>query len=183
MSHMALLARVMLHYTGGVWNVDRHLPKLRLGNYLDSVGQRWLDRWRLFDEHYKSHRRRQFRVLRPFLWRLTTAPGKDAPVPNPHGYSSLVGRIQNIQMLSATEGWMIGGIDSAAQAISATCVCPPKTLRLPFAKRSVVAVPMPANLPCPYNADEFAYVSPDEFWAMGDWGISHYYKGVWKNVV
>ena len=175
---------VLLHYTGGVWRVNSTYPNYDLATIsMASASDGWIG-GDYQTNITKATDSSSSALLRPFLWRLTDGAWKDAPVPNPHGYSSLVGRIMNIQMLSTTEGWMIGGIDSAARAAFPLPTLPPEDppyYRLQNGQW--VAAPMPATLPYPYNADQFAYVSPDEFWAMGGWGISHYYKGVWKNVV
>ncbi len=177
---------VLLHYTGGVWDVEKTYPAYDLATIsMASASDGWLGGDYLTD-FKKNVDGGSSAVVRPFLWRLTDGVWKDAPVPNPHGYSSLVGRIESIQMLSATDGWMIGGIDSAAQVDQPQPGLPKVSFQfIPMyhlQHGQWVEVPI-ASTPSPYNADEFDFVSPDEFWAMGGWGISHYSHGVWKNVV
>lgn len=177
---------VLLHYTGGAWKLEKTYPSYELTTIsIASATNGWIggDYWTDFKQYGGGS---SSAISRPFLWRLTDGVWQNAPLPGSQNGGSLVGIVWSIQMLSATESWMIAGISPAAQN-------PPSQSGLPQVSFSFipmyhwqngqwVEVPI-SSTPSPYNADHFAFISPDEFWTIGGWGISHYYKGEWKNVV
>lgn len=173
----------LLHYTGGVWKLEKTYPTYELKTIsMASATDGWIggDYWTDFKQYADGS---SSALSRPFLWRLTDGVWQNAPLPGSRDGSSLVGNVWSIQMRSATEGWMLGGFDSATPN-NGLPTTPLEYLPLyHFQNGQWVEVPTPTSFPSPYNADQFAFISPDEFWAIGGWGISHYYKGEWKNVV
>jgi hypothetical protein len=71
-------------------------------------------------------------------------------------------------MLSETQGWLI------------TASIPPNDV-YHLENGQWVKIPG-ATMPNPFNASGFAFVSPNEFWAIGLYGLSHYVNGDWQNV-
>ncbi len=102
---MTLLG-VLLHYTGGVWTVEKTYPNYTLMTVsMASATDGWIGGD--YETDIKRNADGSSSALdRPFLWRLTDGVWKDAPTPG--GYKPpLVGQVSYIQMLSPTVGWMI----------------------------------------------------------------------------
>lgn len=177
---------VLLHYTGGVWKVEKTYLNYELNTIsMASATDGWIggDHWTDFKYNADGS---SSALDRPFLSRLTDGVWKDAPLPNTQGSGSLEGIVWSIQTLSPTEGWMQAGIFHASEANGPSGLPQQPSAFIPMYQlhnSQWVEAPMPATFPSPYNADAFAFVSSDEFWAMGGWGISHYYQGTWKDVV
>jgi len=177
---------VLLHYTGGVWKIVKTYPAYELQTIsMASATDGWIggNYWTDFKHNADGS---SSAVNKPVLWRLTDGVWKDAPLPNTQGDGSLLGMVWSIQMLSPTKGWMRAGIFRAADANGPSGLPQQPNEFIPMYQLrdgQWVEAPMPTSFPSPYNADVFAFVSPDEFWAMGGFGISHYHQGAWKNVV
>lgn len=174
---------VLLHFTGGVWKIVNTYPGYEVKTIsMASAADGWIGGDYLTDFKYEADGTSSA-VVKPFLWRLTDGAWRDTPLPGSQGNNSLVGSIWSIQMLSPSEGWMMGGIDFST-ANNRQPDTPIEYVPMYHLQNGQwIEIPTPTTLPSPYNASAFAFVSPDEFWAMGGWGISHYYKGEWKNVV
>jgi len=177
---------VLLHYTGGVWKIVKTYPAYELQTIsMASATDGWIggNYWTDFKHNADGS---SSAVNKPVLWRLTDGVWKDAPLPNTQGDGSLLGMVWSIQMLSPTKGWMRAGIFRAADANGPSGLPQQPNEFIPMYQLrdgQWVEAPMPTSFPSPYNADVFAFVSSDEFWAMGGWGLSHYIHGEWKNVV
>lgn len=174
---------VLLHYTSGVWKIEQTYPTCELKTVsMSSATDGWIggDYWTDFKQEAGGG---SSALSRPFLWRLTDGVWHDAPLPGSQGGGSPTGMVWNIQMLSATEGWMMGGI-SFSTSNDRSPTTPMEYMPMYRLQNGQwVEAPTPAIFPSPYNAAVFAFISPVEFWAIGGWGISHYLNGVWKNVV
>ena len=108
--------------------------------------------------------------VKPLLWRLSNGVWKDAPLPIASTTDSTTpdNSILAVHMLSETQGWLI------------TASVPPNDV---YHLENGRWVKIPGvTMPNPFNASGFAFVSPDEFWAIGLYGLSHYVHGDWKNV-
>lgn len=169
---------VVLHYSGGAWTVARTCQQCELATVsAASAASVWIG-----GDYLVLRRPPNPASLKPLLWQLNSGVWQDAPIPNPKGYSALAGSIGTIQMLSATEGWMSASI-APASPDNRPSNLPPEYIPLYRLQNGQWAEVSFSSIPVPYNGYVFAFVSPDEFWAMGPNGISHYYKGEWKNIV
>ena len=162
------LPGVLLRYTRGVWNADRacsdcDLSAISLANASDG----WVG------GGYSAQHNDKSVSVKPLLWRLSNGAWKDASLPAPSTTdtgdgSTDTSSIQTIHLFSATEGWLV---------VATT----PQHALYHLENGQWTPVPMTTH-PNPFNAGAFAFVSPDEFWAIGEYGISHYRNGAWTNV-
>lgn len=158
---------LLLHFTQGVWKVDRTCTSCGLSTLaLASASDGWVG------GGYSVPQGNNIFSVKPLLWRLSNGVWKDAPLPIASTTDSTTpdNSILAVHMLSETQGWLI------------TASIPPNDVyhleNGRWVKIPGVTMPNPFNA----NANAFAFVSPDEFWAIGEYGISHYRNGAWKNV-
>ena len=156
---------LLLHFTQGVWKVDRTCTSCGLSTLaLASASDGWVG------GGYSVPQGNNIFSVKPLLWRLSNGVWKDAPLPIASTTDSTTpdNSILAVHMLSETQGWLI------------TASVPPNDV---YHLENGRWVKIPGvTMPNPFNASGFAFVSPDEFWAIGLYGLSHYVHGDWKNV-
>ncbi|HET8907353.1 MAG TPA: hypothetical protein VFN11_10360, partial [Ktedonobacterales bacterium] len=162
---------VVLHYADGVWSVDRTCQQCELTTVSAvSPSVVWIGGSRDTSTGPNTAR------LMPLLWQLSDGNWRDVPIPNSFGRGPLTGQVGRIQMLSTTEGWMIAYVgDAVAGGAQYNPLFYLKNRQ--WVETSVLSVPIPTV------GMALAFVSSSEFWGLGEYGISHYLHGVWKNVV
>lgn len=166
---------VLLHYVNGAWKVENTYQTYELATIsMASPSDGWIGGDYQTDFKYNADGS-STSLSRPFLWRFNSGSWRDASVPG--GYKPpLVGQVSYIQMLSPTVGWMIAGISAGTSLGSNTNPL--------FHMQNGQWVQFPGyTVPGPPDYYATAFLSSDEFWGFGRYGISHYYQGVWKNVV
>jgi len=155
----------LLRYSGGVWQVDRTCTDCNLAAIsLAGASDGWVG------GGYSIPQGDNLVSVKPLLWRLSNGVWKDVPLPDT---STTDGKapdnfILAMHMLSETQGWLI------------TASVPPNDV-YHLENGRWVGVPG-VMMPNPFNASAFAFVSPNEFWAIGLYGLSHYVNGDWRNV-
>ena len=166
---------VLLHYVNGAWKVENTYPTYELATIsMASANDDWIGGD--YETDVKHNADGSSSALdRPFLWRLNNGSWRDAPIPG--GYKPpLVGRVSYIQMLSPTVGWMIASISAGTSLGSTTNPL--------FHMQNGQWVQFPGyTVPGPPDYYATAFLSSDEFWGFGRYGISHYSNGQWKLVV
>lgn len=155
----------LLRYSGGVWQVDRTCTNCGLATIsLAGASDGWIG------GGYSIPQGDNLVSVKPLLWRLSNGVWKDVPLPDPSTPDSAMpdNFILAVHMLSETQGWLI------------TASIPPNDV---YHLENGRWVKIPGvTMPNPFNASGFAFVSPNEFWAIGLYGLSHYVNGDWKNV-
>lgn len=161
---------VLLHYTHGAWKVDSTYRGVDFYTVsLSSASEGWIGGSYVTGSN-------QAQAFQPLLWRLSNGHWHSQPIPG--GYQPpLSGQVWSIRMLSPTAGWMLAEISPAAKNNTN-----PRPL---FWLQNGRWVQVPGTT-IPDDLGEYfaaAFVSPDEFWAIGKYGISHFINGEWKLVV
>jgi len=165
---------VLLHYTHGVWKVDSTYRGVDFYTVsLASASDGWIGGSYVMTTLRDNGSAETFS---PLLWRLSNGHWRSQPIPG--GYKPpLDGQVWSIRMLSPTTGWMIAEIRPAHETNTNT--------RPLFWLRNGQWVQVP-DATIPDDLSEYfaaAFVSANEFWAVGRFGISHYSNGQWKLVV
>lgn len=156
---------LLLHFTQGVWKVDRTCTSCGLSTLtLAGASDGWVG------GGYSVPQGNNIFSVKPLLWRLSNGVWKDAPLPSASTTDRTTpdNSILAVHMLSETQGWLI------------TASIPPDDV---YHLKDGRWVKIPGvTIPNPFNASGFAFVSPNEFWAIGLYGLSHYMNGDWTNV-
>jgi hypothetical protein len=166
---------VLLHYTHGAWTIAStyigvNLTSISLASATDGwIGGAYVTTRPMGNGGYAETFRPLLLRLSNGHWRIQTIPGGYQP--------PLSGQVWSIQMLSPTAGWMMADIRPAHETNTNT--------RPLFWLRNGQWVQVP-DATIPDDLSEYfaaAFVSANEFWAIGRFGISHYSNGQWKLVV
>lgn len=162
----------VLHYIHGVWTVDR-LCYLCDGLMISLATPS--DGWvggSMSIRHGSVLQGNLSEEIKPVLWRLSNGVWKDAPLPiaakEGTSSSNVPWLPREIHMFSATGGWLIAA-NTPEQSL----------FRLQHGQWVAVSI---SNVPRLNGAHRYAFVSPEEFWTIGMFGITHYDHGVWGNV-
>lgn len=197
----------ILHYVNGSWSLAKTLPGMNLQTI--SMGSA-TDGWaggRLVTYSKTGplpEGQSPDETDTPKLWRYTGNQWVEVSVPR----SSLIpagiqaqGQVNSITMLSATDGWMLAGLDSGLQSLDQSTTLGPDVFHLEQGRWVQIQGLSLQQRRSAYMT-QVEFLSPDEFWGVGssfwwtgipsDFGsgytptvtplIVHYNNGVWTFV-
>jgi len=188
----------ILHYANGTWRLAKSLPNTELQTVsMDSATDGWAggNLVSLSQTGKMGPNQSPIQSDTPKLWRYRDGQWGEISAPR----SSLTpaniqtdGQILSITMFSATDGWMIAGLDRGIQTLDQTALLGPDIFHLEQGRWIQVNTPIVQQRRS-VDIIQAGFLSPDEFWGIGNaiwWDerttvtplIVHYKDGVWTVV-